>query len=392
MKMKIKNLNILIIIVISSLLVACSNSQSSSVTAKKKQKTLTIKESKQETSLFFNGLISPITTHSITSPIDGNVTKVGFVYGDLVKKGELLLELKSSTLDKSYQTAISGYLTAKEKYNTSKNNIVGAKNLYDSGITSRQTYDSAVSTLNDNYLSFLQAQHTLLTLFRKARIDEGKIELLKIGNEKAVRKALEAPLKNIQIKAETDGIALLPTKAAADSASGNNKSIHVGSEVKSGQLLLAIGQMSGIKIRVKVGEININEIHSGDKATVNSAAFPGITLHGEVSAVSRQANANEGGGLPNFPVSVSIKNITKDQQKLIHVGMSAKVKITIAAPEEITIPINAVKILNNLPYVMLVDPKTGKAKRHPVQTGATTLSGVNIVKGLKPGDKIVFSD
>lgn len=391
--MKIKNTASLILICISSLiLVACSGSSSNnSQKVKKKQQTLIIKKSKQITSLYFNGIISPIETNAVTSPLSGNIVSINFSYGQRVEKGDLLVQLKSSTLDKSYQAAVSGYLTAKEKYNTSKNNIAGAKELYDSGITSRQTYQSARSSLDDAYLAYLQAQHTLIVLLKKIHLDAESIYLLKIGDEEAVKKALGTSFRNIKIRAKATGVALLPTKAASGSG-GGSKAITVGSEVKPGQLLVSIGEMSGIKIHVNVGEVNINQIQNGDKATVTSAAFPGITLHGAVISVSRQASANEGGGLPTFPVAVAIKNITKAQQKIIHVGMSAKVKITIATPEEISIPIKAVTIIKTLPYVMLVDPKTGKVKQKLVQTGATTISGVNVVKGLKPGDKIVFSD
>jgi len=392
--MNIKNITSFIIILLVGLsLTACTGSPSKNGgQAQEKQQTLIIKKSKQTTSLYFNGIVSPIETQAVTSPLDGTVTAVGFLYGQKVKKDDLLVQLKSSSLDKDYQTTVSGYLTAKEKYNTSKNNIVGAKDLYDSGITSLQTFQSAQSTLNDAYLSYLQAQRALIELFKKTNLDEKNVSLLRIGDEEAVREVLGSPLKDIEINANSTGIALLPTKAATGSSGDDSKAIEIGEQVKTGQLLVSIGDMSGIKLDVNVSEVNINQIKNDDKAIISSAAFPGIVLHGAVIAVSHQANPEEGGGLPTFPVTVAVKNLTPEQQKLIHVGMSAKVQINIAASDKMIVPINAVKVIDNLPYVMLVDPKTGEIKQQAVQTGVTTVSGVNIVHGLNPGDKIVFSD
>ncbi len=374
----------------------CNKTEQNPQTKAAKPQTMTVKENAQESSLFFNGVISPIKTDVVTTPVDGTVVKLYFAYGQKVRKEQKMIDIRSSTMEKNYQTAISGYLTAKEKYNTNKNNIVGAKNLYDAGITSTQTYQSAVSTLDDSYLSFIQAQQTLIKILQKANIPRKSIELLKIGDEAAVRKTLESPLKNLIIHANASGVALLPTGAASgeqSSGSGSNsdKALHEGSQVKSGQFLVAIGEMTGIKIKVNVGEININQINVGDSAKVTSAAFPGVSLTGKVTQVGRQANANEGGGLPTFPVSVSVKSISPEAQNLVHVGMSAKVEILVAAPKAITVPINAVKIKNNMPYVLVIDPKTGKEKQQPVKTGAATVDGVNIIEGLKPGDKIVYS-
>lgn len=376
-------------LILFSLLAACSKTKAASTSANQTQ-TITVTEQTHTGKLYFDGFISPIKTKAVISPIEGSVDAMFFNYGEQVKKGQLLVKLKSTSLEKSYQQAVSSYLTAKEKYNTSKNDIVGAQDLFKAGITSAQTYASAQSTLNDSYLSYLQAKQALINLFQSTGINQKDIYLLQIDDEAAVKKALEMPLKEINIFASMDGIALKPIKS---SSSGGGEAIHEGSFLKADQDIAEIGKMSGLKIDIKVDEISINKIKIGDTAVVTGSGFPGITLSGIITAISSQANASEGGGsLPTFPVVVAVDHLTTDQQQLIHVGMSAKVQIDTGTQREIIVPINAVKMQDGKTYVQFVNPVNGKIVLKEVKTGKTTMNGVTIISGLKPGDKIVAGD
>lgn len=384
-----KKLNLLIISVACLGITACGGSKTSKAPVAQ-LKTFTVQERKQTSTLFFNGFVEPIQTKIVNSPLDGIISAMYFNYGQQIKNGQLLAKLQSSDLGKNYQQAVSGYLTAKEKYTTSKSSMVGAAELYKAGITSQQTYAAAQSDLNDSYLSFLQAKQTLIDLFQSSDIaQKSSVYLLQIDDETAVRKALQTPIKSISIYATMDGIALKPAKTEGSNTDAS--SVHNGSSLKADQTIVEIGRMSGIKIEIDVDEMSINKIKVGDKALITGPGFPGITLSGMVTAVSSQANPSDSGngGPPTFPVLVAVENVTSAQQQIIHDGMSAKVQINTGSPEEIVVPIDAVNMINNNTYVQLVDPKTGKIQQQVIQVGQTTINGVQVVGGLKPGDKIV---
>ena len=142
-------------------------------------------------------------------------------------------------------------------------------------------------------------------------------------------------------------------------------------------------------------EININRLHSGLKATVTGDAFPGITLHGIVTAVTRQSNPEQSKGdgvLSAFNIEVKVPRVTKKQRNAIHVGMSATVEIDVENTPHIILPIGVVTPKNGQGVVTIVDPKTGKATKVPVVTGDTTLTGVTSFKAINPGDKVVVHD
>ena len=91
--------------------------------------------------------------------------------------------------------------------------------------------------------------------------------------------------------------------------------------------------------------------------------------------------------MPSLPVEVVVPTLTSDQQKMIRVGMSAKVKITITYPPILQIPVTAVKQKQALMYVHQ-QQADGSFKDVAVVTGPATAENVVIQQGLKEGDKI----
>jgi HlyD family secretion protein len=355
-------------------------------------KTMTISAEPQQLQLYFNGTIAPITTHTITSPVDGAVAKMFFQFGDNVQNNQPLLTIVSKDLAKDYQTALSAFLNAKQKYTDSQVMMSGTEYLYKAGLIPRNDYLNALSNLGSANLSFIQARAQLENLLSLIKLSKSSVELLKVGQQQAIEKAFNQTIGNIAIQANASGIALLPPKdsSSADSGSGN-ATLQVGSEIKSGQALLSIGDMSGIAININVDEISINQIKPGLPAIITSPAFPNITLQGYVKTVSAQATQQQGSSLPTFNATIVVPKITSVQAQQIHEGMTAQVNIVITKPLVISIPINAVKQNNGQATVSVIDKKNQMVRTVPVTTGTTTLNTVEITKGLKVGDEVVIS-
>ena len=171
----------------------------------------------------------------------------------------------------------------------------------------------------------------------------------------------------------------------------------MGTEIKAGQLLLSIGDLSGFSTQVKVNEVNIVNMKPGMGATITGDAFPGIILHGKVSSVASQANPDSsggggGGGVSSmYNVDVRVPNVPSKLSKTIRVGMTSKVEIDIEFPSQISLPIKAVFQKNGQSMVTVIDSQ-GKNNDVPVETGLTTPTDVVVTKGIKPGDKVVIHD
>ena len=205
---------------------------------------------------------------------------------------------------------------------------------------------------------------------------------------------LARQFNNIEIPATGGGVALFPIKDSSDSSSDEvSGELHVGSKLSEGQLMLSIGDMSGLSIDVVASEESINRLHQGMSAIITSDAFSGIQLKGEVKSVSLQADPNSSGGqsLSQFPLHIIIPKVDAKVAPKIKVGMTCKVELNVESPPALILPLKAVKFDGHTASVDM-RMKNGELKTVDVVTGVTTSTDVVIVSGLKAGDQVLLHD
>ncbi|KTD52072.1 membrane-fusion protein AcrA [Legionella quinlivanii] len=333
--------------------------------------------------LAFTGTIQPLKENTLSSSMDAIIETMNFHYGQLVHKGDVVIVLNSSELQKQYNDILTDYLKAKDSYNVAKAKFTGTQELWDAGLLSKNNYLSEKSSLDTARITLMQSTRKLSEMLEK--MDDGAdLSSLSLAEFDKVRQALSTNHNLIRIKAPATGILLYPPK------SGDDKSgrLSVGSAVKSGQAIGLIGDMSGISVEIDVPEVDIDKIHPGMKASVSGVALGQEVLHGELVAVNAQATAN-GGALPSFSAIVEVKHLSKKQQALIKVGMSASIELVVDEEKQLLIPIAAVSRENGRSVVQLHKPD-GVISKQPIATGATQMDKVSVIAGLKEGDVIVY--
>lgn len=346
--------------------------------------------------LFFQGNVSPLHFYNVLSPITGVVNRpLKFEFGAKVSKGQPLMSIQPNDQQDAYRSALLSYLRAKTSYNEAMEKFAGQELLYKNKILARNDYEQFKNNLADQKLSLQESLYNLKSIIAKIS-DNSPAQQKLINslsnlslNDSQVYSALNHSFDQVNIIAPSSGIALAPTKSS-DSDSSSTSQLQQGTSVKLNQVLMSIGDFSGIKVDIEVNEVSINQLRKGQLAEVSGAAFPGITLKGKVIAIDYQAKS--GGfstGLPQFPVTVAVEHLTLQQQSLIHYGMSAQVKIDLQSPKQIMIPINAVQTENDKDYVKKII--NGKLVKTAITTGTTTQNSVSVISGLKPGDKIAIT-
>ncbi|PIZ04698.1 MAG: ABC transporter substrate-binding protein [Gammaproteobacteria bacterium CG_4_10_14_0_8_um_filter_38_16] len=383
-------------IIIFLLALSCTFLLSScdSKTKKDKQKSEQIIVAKEQTpvrNLYFSGTLSPIDTTAVIAQVAGNITKMKFSYGERVQKGEILFALSSPQLAEDYHKAIKDFLTKKESYINGKSSFAGAEALYRAGAKSKNDYISAKTQYDNSVLDYLQSEYALHRVLQTANVDPKTIESLTIANTNRVNLLLERRFRQIDIVAPASGIALFPLKSEKSSDGDTSGKLMVGSTVKQSQLLLSIGDLSGLSAKFQASEEDIDRLHQGMKVRVTGSAFPGIVLNGFISSVSAQASANssESSGGGTYAISVKIPTVTVKTMEKIRVGMSAKFKISIKSAPQIMLPIQAISHNGDTTQVTVVDAD-GKQKTVSIVTGQTTPTDIVILSGVKAGDKIVM--
>jgi len=156
-----------------------------------------------------------------------------------------------------------------------------------------------------------------------------------------------------------------------------------GSYVSPGTPIYTIVDLKNMSMVAKVDEADIAKIAPNQAASVLLEAYPGKTFDGTVVKVADTATTNEAGATA-FEVTI-LMNTSDINLKL---GMTGTSDVTIATKKAAAVvPIEAIVDKKGKKYVFKV--VNGKAVLTEVTVGLTNENNVEIIDGVKMGDKIV---
>jgi HlyD family secretion protein len=381
-------------------------------------KTVAVKSIAASKQLYFKGTIQPLENVPVISMTAGVVSKVFFAYGQAITKGQPLLAVNPGKVTQQLRDAQVSYLKALQTYHEYKNwagsdtviqaNVAFAKaqrtlaqmqntyqeniKLYKLGIISHDELIQSQDSYEDAQTALKQAQRSLHAANEKGTGSNFTVIKLQLENAQQKYHSLLKQTKMTTIKAPASGVILIPTNTNTTNNNNLNKKagkITVGSEISYQQTLMTIGNLSGLKVQFAVPEVNINQIHVNQKATITGAAFPGILLHGYVSVVAAQAGNSDGGtSLPTFMVQVSIPKVSLKAIQKIRVGMDSQIALTVYnSNKTLVVPVNSVKRDGKgNTYVML--KKDDHFVKQPITTGKVLENNVQVLSGLHADEQI----
>lgn len=381
MSMYVKTILSTVLVMVLAACNADNNTKSNAATNEYK-----VKPQALHKTLHFTGTVQPLHESTLSSPMEAVVETMHFHYGQMVKKGDVILTLNSNELQKLYNDTLTDYLKAKDSYTVAKSKFVGTQDLWDAGLLSKNNYLGEKSNLATTRVTLMQSTRKLTEMLEKMDDENAKnLSSLSLADFEKLRKILTANHNIIKLKAPSDGVLLYPPKAGDD----KNTRVTVGSTIKPGQVIALVGDLKGISVEIDVPEIDIDKIRTGMTATVSGIAFGKHQLKGKLVAVNAQASNTSNGGLPSFTAVVEVNALTPEQQPWIKVGMSAAIELSIDSDNQLLIPIAAVKREKGN-SVVTIQLAQGETQQRVVLTGPAQADSVVIESGLKAGDVVVY--
>jgi cobalt-zinc-cadmium efflux system membrane fusion protein len=155
-----------------------------------------------------------------------------------------------------------------------------------------------------------------------------------------------------------------------------------GQMAEPAQPLFRIGDLSKLWLVVHAFERDAVRLTRGSTARVIFAALPGRTFAGNVTLVGKQVDADS----RTIPVRIEIAN----SEQLLRPGMSATAWVPVGKTSEkvITVPVAALQRIANEWLVFLPTGQDTFVIR-PVGRGRDLGTEIEIVSGLKAGEKVV---
>ena len=155
------------------------------------------------------------------------------------------------------------------------------------------------------------------------------------------------------------------------------KMVEAGDLASPGSPLLGIEGREGYYIELVVPESYVQNAGIGKKVNIIIPAANDLSLEGVISALVRAADSKT----RSFLVKVDFK-----AQDNIHTGMYARVQIPSEEVTMLLIPSSALVYQGQLTGIYVIDDAR-KAHYRIIRTGKSFDKSVEILSGLKPGDR-----
>ncbi|HIJ59595.1 MAG TPA: efflux RND transporter periplasmic adaptor subunit [Nitrospirae bacterium] len=306
---------------------------------------------------------------SAAPKVTGMVTDIRVEEGSRVKKGEIIATLENKDVLASKKQALANLNVAEENINValaelndSKLNLERKDLLLKEGFVPQAEYDFAL-------MRYKKAEATLRSA--KASVDAAKANL----------KAAEVAIEYTYIKSPFDGVVLTKNADLGDIVTPFGSAAGLKAAVAN------IADLNSLEVEVDVSESNLLKIFIGQPCEIMLDALPDKRLSGIVHMIVPTADKTKAS------VMVKVRFLEKD--KSILPEMSAKVAFLTQKPlQEDKKPVTAVNknsILQKEGKKIVFVINDGKINERIVKTGRDFTDMIEIIEGVRHGEKIVLN-
>lgn len=340
-----------------------------------------------------NGKIEPLDNFEAHAPAPVLVKNIYVKEGDHVNPGQLLVRLddvevraqvakaqaqlkaaeadvaavKSGGTREEVLTNQSQLIKARDDFQAAQRNLDAMKRLQQKGAASSEEVQAA-----QNKLNAAQAELDLLTSKKTGRYSPPEVSRAQAqaSEARAALAAAQELLRNANIRSPREGIVYsLPVRE--------------GQFIPAGQLVVAVADLSTVRLRAFVDEPEIGGLRQGQDVEVTWDALPNRTWHGELTqlptTISTLGSRNVG--------EITCRVDNPDHKLLPNTNVSVRI-ITANAEDALTVPREAIHQDESGRFVYQV--VNDKLKRTPVQTGISTLTRIQVTQGLSDNSVVAL--
>ena len=331
---------------------------------------------KLEVSIEASGVIEAISSVEIKSKASGEVLFLGAEVGDFVNKGFMLAQIDQRTANNIVDQAKSDLEAANVR-------LVNAESQYDRGIELHKQSSISDKDFEDIKENYAQAKSTLVR-------NEVSYENAKISHD------------DTEVKSPIDGTVI-------------SRPVEVGQVISSptsafgeGSILMTMADLSKVRVRALVDEIDVGKVEIGQSVSIKVAAYRDREFIGTVSKIEPKAYIQQ--NVTTFPVLVDINN----EDNLLLIGMNTDVVIQILNKNvSLSVPTMSLRTRKDIytaaavldinketiddflkvsvdgenfnRFIVIKDSKKGPNLSW-VKVGVSDLYNVEVVEGLSKGD------
>lgn len=315
------------------------------------------------------GMEAVVTSGTYLASLSGKVSKISNIYSSIAN-GVLLYNVEitlheAASLPKD--TAVTARIGGMDSPVTGRIELMSSVSVIPA-ISGRVTnvYVANNEWVTRGQLLFEMDKEAYLTTLKRSAIDLGDAQISLASQKKQ--------LEDYNITSPINGVVLSKKSKEGDTINA----------VSAASSLMVVADMAKVKFDMKIDELDIIKIKTGQTVRVTSDAIPDKVFQGRVTSIEGEGKSVNG-------VSTYTVQVTVDEPGEMKPGMSIDARIVIASKENaLLVPAGAVQKKNGISYVTLPEDGKGKQNTVEVKVGLYNKDFVEILEGLAEGDRIVL--
>jgi RND family efflux transporter MFP subunit len=302
--------------------------------------------------------LDPLEEVVIYPKVSARIAEIKVQEGDLVEKGQLLVELDHRDID-------AQIASIKAQIAVSIASLESAKANYDNALKERDRYRRLVK----EGFATTQQLDVKETAFAQARA-QVNLNNATIQKNRSELKRQQVLLSEYFLESPLNGKVV------------NDYSHSVGTMVSPSTAVMHVARVDMLEAVIKAPQDRAVNFREGMKAELSVESFPGRTFYGKINTISPVVD-------PSTRTS-TVKVVLENPDGLLKPGMFAEVFIVEKEVRDAyVIPREAVIITDDAKYVLTVSGDV--VKRIDIEPGIETGQDLEVRKGLEEGDLVILS-
>jgi multidrug efflux pump subunit AcrA (membrane-fusion protein) len=334
-----------------------------------------------------------LQTH-VTTPVTGRITQIFVSLGDHIIDGKPLLEIRSTDIEQAEADLLQNenqvtadlkrdllqvdtdLATAQAQVKLSESIYNRLKNLVDEKIASRADFEAARTGFEKDKIT---AEATERKRTATISLAAERLKLLTEPSKMKLR-LLGVSDKDIAKVMKTHEIDPLLSVLAPESGVISERLVNVGELVDPSKPLMTIGDYHNVWIKADVYEKDLAKVRAGQPIELELDSFPGEKFAGKLDFVSSSLD-------PDNRTLLVRAQVPNPNFKL-KPKMFARMKILVGEHRVLSIPKDAVQDAGT-DKVVYIPAGPNQFIERQVQLGDESGDTVEVLKGLKVGDRVV---
>ncbi|MBT0663639.1 efflux RND transporter periplasmic adaptor subunit [Geobacter pelophilus] len=323
-------------------------------------------EQKQQAEMLGHVSVSPTqrvmanvaTIAAKQTTLNKEINAVGIVQYDQSRQGKVTAWI-AGRIDKLHVNTVGAFVSKdKPVAEVYSPDLLATQQEYLLAIRSRdQLKNSPVAAIAQNGDGLVASAKQRLMLFG---VKESQILELEKAGKPNIRLPIYTPLSGIVIE----------------------KMVQQGQYVNTGDPLFSIADLSTVWVEVEVYENEFPNIHIGQQVEIRSQSFPGRPFTGRIAFIYPFLDPK------TRTVKARVEMANPGQKLKPDMFVNAIIKVPLGST--IVLPVTAVMDTGKR-KVVWIETSPGMFEPRDVQTGQQTDDKVQVLSGIKPGDKVAVS-